>query len=99
MSIATILAGAASARSAINQVKGLFGGGGDENVAKTLSARYGCRILQSSAASARLLADAGINPCTKLPIPGGRQTVQVPPGFGTVVPAPMPNAVPQRSPH
>lgn len=90
IALAPFIAKVGAAQSVFQSAKSLFGGGGEENVAKTLSARYGCRILQSSAASARLLANAGINPCTKQPIPGGRQTVQMPRDFGTVQPAPMP---------
>lgn len=86
MSIQALLSGAGKLGQLAGAFGGVFGGSSEPNVAKALSQRYGCRILQSSAPAARQLIAAGINPCTKQPIPGGAQTVTVPPGFGPAMP-------------
>lgn len=70
--------------TAIKVGTGLLGFGGSSqgpNIARSLSAKAGCTILQKDAANARAAMAAGINPCTGLPR-GGLPPLAPTPGFG-----------------
>lgn len=75
MSIAAVIANAGKflgagsiAFEAGRKIGGLLGLGGDNNIARNLSADLGCTIPQDQAAAARSFVARGINPCTMQPL-------------------------------
>lgn len=64
----------------VGAVSGFFGGGGgDVNIANSLSKQVGCTIRQTDANQARAMLASGVNPCT------GQNTRA--PGFDVGIPA------------
>jgi len=61
---------------------GIFGGDEGPNVAKKLSAQWGCQILESQRPQVQALIAKGVNPCTQEPLSPG-QMGGMPPGYPT----------------
>lgn len=91
----TILKGAVTGAAGSFGLQEIFGGG-EPNIAKQLSSRYGCQILQADAPQARALIAKGIDPCSGQQIGDmtasypsvPRSVLETPVGNGRPVPAP-----------